>query len=399
MPASFSEIGNYFKDNLIGTTGNVVKTIGDSAEVGTKVAHTAVKGSLKATDQVVGATAEATGRIGVASANAAATVGESGTKLAGTAALAISGTAETIYNTASTMKTMAAAKGNAIAEKSIAVNEAKTNAVKDPKNVEKMQEVADKERSLELTKNKYNIEQTSLREKARHETNIINEQINALKMNVKKSGALTEIQNSALIKASKAKSEVMNAEKAAEIIEKEAMNELKCRTVLETAGEKSSADEHDVLNNTVSQHRFCTNKKHCTSTGKVLSWYNVFGSNNTTCANIKQKYKTFEAMSKDNAGGRKTARKRLKRKKSMRRPKKNIKKTKKHSRRTRKNIRRPKKHTRKTKKHTRMSKKNIRRPKKHTRKTKKHTRMSKKNIRRPKKHTRKTKKHTRKSKR
>ena len=373
MPASFSEIGSYFKDNLMGTTENVVKTIGDTAEVGTKVAHTAVSGSLKAADQVVGATATATGRIGVASADAAATVGESGTKLAGTAALAIAGTADTIYNTASRMTSMAAAKGNAIAAKSIAVNEAKTNAVKDPQNVEKMQEVADKEQSLELTKNKYNIEQTSLREKAQHETNIINEQINALKMNVKKSGALTDIQNSALIKASKAKREVMNAEKTAEIIEKEAMNELKCRTVLETAAEKPSANEHNILNNTVSQNRFCTNKKHCSSTGKVLSWYNVFGSNNTTCANIKQKYKTFEAMSKDNVGGRKTDRKKIKRKKSTRRPKKSTRRPKKNTRKPKKNTRKPKKSMRKTKKSMRRTKKNTRKPKKNTRKSKRYS--------------------------
>lgn len=373
MPASFSEIGSYFKDNLMGTTENVVKTIGDTAEVGTKVAHTTVSGSLKAADQVVGATATATGRIGVASADAAATVGESGTKLAGTAALAIAGTADTIYNTASRMTTMAAAKGNAIAAKSIAVNEAKTNAVKDPQNVEKMQEVADKEQSLELTKNKYNIEQTSLREKAKHETNIINEQINALKMNVKKSGALTDIQNTALIKASKAKREVMNAEKTAEIIEKEAMNELKCRTVLETAAEKPSADEHNILNNTVSQNRFCTNKKHCSSTGKVLSWYNVFGSNNTTCANIKQKYKTFEAMSKDDVGGRKTARKKIKRKKSTRRPKKNTRRPKKNTRKSKKSMRKTKKGVRRTKKSMRRTKKNTRKPKKNTRKSKRYS--------------------------
>ena len=159
--------------------------------------------------------------------------------------------------------------------------------------------------------------------------------------------------------ASEAKREVMNAQKTAESIEKEAMNEIKCRNILEKAADHVSAKDHSVLDNTLGHNTFCTNKKVCESTGRVHSWYNILGSNTTTCKHIKQKYKTFEGMSSNAvaaSGGRKTDRKRIKRKNNTRKPKKNTRRPKKNTRRPKKNTRRPKKNTRRPKKKTRRTK-------------------------------------------
>ena len=141
----------------------------------------------------------------------------------------------------------------------------------------------------------------------------------------------------------------MNAEKTAQIIEKEAMKEIDCRNVLEKAADNDSENKHTELNNTVSQNTFCTNKKICSSTGKVLNWYNILGSNTATCANIKQKYKTFEDMSNKSVGGKKTSRKRIKRKNITRRSKKNRRRSKKKAIKSKKNTRKSKKNTRRVK--------------------------------------------------
>lgn len=340
-----AEIGKNLQANLTKTAANTVSAVGVTMSGTTKLADTTVKGSLKAADQITEAGLDATGRIGVASADATATVGEESAKVASTAAKAVSGTAKTIYNTASKMKAIAAAKGNAIAEKSIARNEAKTKALNEPENKEKMQEVAKKEQELEFTKQKYEAEQASLRAEAKNETDLINMQIKAVESKVKKTGELTKAQNNALIMASKAKREVMNAQKTAESIEKEAMNEIKCRNVLEKAADHASAKDHSILDNTIGHNTFCANKKVCESTGRVHSWYNILGNNRTTCSRIKEKYNTFTDMSSNVAaaiGGRKTERKRIKRKNNTRKPKKNTRKSKKNTRRPKKNTRRNK---------------------------------------------------------
>ena len=347
-----AEIGKNLQANLTKTAANTVSAVGETMSGTTKLADTTVKGSLKAADQITEAGLDATGRIGVASADAAATVGEEGAKVASTAAKSVSGTANTIYKTASRITEVAAAKGDAIAAKSIARDEAKTKALNEPENKEKMQEVAKKEQELEFTKQKYEAEQASLRAEAKNETDLINLQIKAVESKVKKTGELTNAQNNALIKASEAKEAVMKAQDTAARIETEANNEIECRNVLTKAATKPLAGDHNVLNNRLGHNTFCTNKKVCESTGKVHSWYNILGSNTTTCKHIKQKYKTFEGMSSNAvaaSGGRKTDRKRIKRKNNTRKPKKNTRRPKKNTRRPKKNTRRPKKKTRRTK--------------------------------------------------
>jgi hypothetical protein len=154
-----------------------------------------------------------------------------------------------------------------------------------------------------------------------------------------------------MIEAAKAKEKVMNAERMAQTIEKEAMQEIECRNILEKAADNDSENNHNELSNTVAQNTFCTNKKICGSTGKVLNWYNVLGSNNATCANIKQKYNTFKQLSSNAAGGgKKTARKRIKRKNNSRKPKKKTRKNKKKNRKTKKKTLKPRKKTRRVKK-------------------------------------------------
>jgi hypothetical protein len=352
-------IGDTLKTDLNEAAASAASALGKTVSGSTKLADTTVQGSLKAADKLtkagldtvgeVGvAGIDATGRIGVASADAAATVGESGTKVVSTAAKAVASTADTMYETAAMMTRVAAAKGTAIAEDSIAVNKAKTKAIHDKDNVEKRYEAAKTEEDLRLTKLKYEAQQAKLRAEAKNETDLINTQINAVKSKVKKTGELTNVQNKALIKASEAKTEVLNAQKTVEIIEKEAKNEIECRNVLEKAATKESAKDHTVLDNTIGHNTFCTNKKICGSTGRVHPWYNILGSNRTTCKGIKEKYKTFEGMSSNAVaaagGGRK-----MSRKKNTRRPKKNTRRPKKNTRKNKKNTRRTKKKTRRTK--------------------------------------------------
>ena len=223
------EVGKDMKD----AAANTVGIVGKAAKGSTQLAKTTVDSSLQAADQITESALKATGDIGAAGVDAtgritksgldaAATVGEEGAKVASTAAKSVSGTANTIYKTASRITEVAAAKGDAIAAKSIARDEAKAKALKEPKNITKMQEVASKEQELEITKQKYEAEQSELRAKAENETKLIDDEIKAVKSKVQKTGELTKAQNNALMKAAEAKSEVLNAQKNAELIEKEA---------------------------------------------------------------------------------------------------------------------------------------------------------------------------------
>lgn len=348
---SFSSIGSRLSKKLINTTGNLANILGNTTELGTKLTNTGIEGSLKAADKITEASTDAVGRVGVASAESVATVGESGTRVVNTAAKAVAGTAETMYDTAAKIKDVAAAKGNAYAEDSIAVSEAKTQAINDPGNIEKRNNVAREVEKMKLTQQEYSAEQNALKKKANHETKIMDEQIKAVKRTSKKSGQLTSVQNDALIKAANAKRKVLDAEQTASRIEMEAMKEIECRDVLEIAADKPSAIHYDELNNTVSQNKFCKYKRICASTGKPLGRFNLLGSNKSTCSDVRSKYKTFQDMSAGILGGRKMTRKIIKRKKNTRRLVAK-KKTRKHK----KNTRKPKKKTKKRKK-TRTGKK------------------------------------------
>ena len=359
-------IGDNFKEHLNKAAANTVDTFGQTISGTAQLVNTTTKGSFEAADKITEVGLDAVSELGVSAVGTAEVVGKSGMSVVSTAAKSVAGTADAMYNTAAKMTEVAAAKGAAMAEKSIALNKAKaeksiamnkanTEAIHNEDNVDKMNKIAIKEQELELTKQEYEAEQAALRAEAQNETDLINTQINAVKSKVKKTGELTNVQNNALIKASEAKEAVMKAQYTAARIETEANNEIECRNVLTKAADHDSARDHNVLNNTLGHNTFCTNKKVCESTGKVHSWYNILGSNTTTCKRITEKYKTFKGMSSNAVaaagGGRKTSRK-----KNTRRPKKNT--------------RRPKKKTRKNKKNTRRTKKNTRRPKKKTRRTK-----------------------------
>ena len=97
-----------------------------------------------------------------------------------------------MYDTAAKIKDVAAAKGNAYAEDSIAVSEAKTQAINDPGNIEKRNNVAREVEKMKLTQQEYSAEQNALK-KANHETKIMDEQIKAVKRTSKKSGQLTSV--------------------------------------------------------------------------------------------------------------------------------------------------------------------------------------------------------------
>jgi len=346
-------MGANFGDNMKDTMSNVLGTIGEGAKGSTNVAKTGVTHGLAATNKITEASAKAVGVIGEAAANTTATVGVSGMSVVSTAAKSVAGTADTMYKTAAKITEMAAEKGNAIAEKSIAVNKAKTEALKTDATKTKMEELAKKEQELELTKQEYEAKQAALREEAKNETVLINTQIKAVESKATGDSKLTDVQSNALIKASKAKEKVMKAQDTAERIELDANQYYKCRKVLQIAAKKPLAIQNKVPNNTDKQKQFCKYQKICNRTGKPLSMFNVFGDNEKFCGDIGTNYATFETMSeeKETVGGRKTSRK-----KNTRRPKKNT--------------RRPKKKTRKNKKNTRRTKKNTRRPKKKTRRTK-----------------------------
>jgi hypothetical protein len=303
-----------FGKGVLGGITGTLGFVGETAQATTDVARTTAKGTLAVADKGIGAATATTGQaidttkdVAVSSLAATGTIVKAAT---GTAAAAIEGTANTLVNTASKIKEVAAEKGNAMAEASIAENRAKTKALQDPDNVKKQEDAARELQELKITKLTFKTEEDRLRAQADSQTRQIQLHTQELNRVAKVNGQLNKAQSRALVASAQAQKEILKAESNAERIEKEAfrdraqehrlvMQEDECQKVLQEL-----ADRGEVLDSTgvkiqipadmASQMKFCKEKIYCDKTGKRVGAFGISWNNPKACANIAQRYTTFK---------------------------------------------------------------------------------------------------------
>jgi len=337
-----------FGKGVLGGITGTLGLVGETAQATTDVARTTVKGTLGVADKGIGAATATTGQaldttkdVAVSSLAATGTIVKAAT---GTAAAAVEGTANTLVNTASKIKEVAAEKGNAIAEGSIAENRAKTKALQDPDNVKKQEDAAREMQDLKITKLAFKTEEDRLRAQADSQTRQIQLHTQELNRVAKVNGQLNKAQSRALVASAQAQKEILKAEANAERIEKEAfrdraqehrlvMQEEECQKVLQELEDRgevldSTGAKIQIPADMASQKKFCKEKIYCEKTGKRVGVFGISWNNPKACAETAQRYATFKNIHGNPAtGGRKkkTRKRKTKKKRHTRHSKRKTK--------------------------------------------------------------------------
>ena len=378
-----------FGSGVLGGITGTLGLVGETTQAATDVARTTAKGTLAVADKGIGAATATTGQVidttkdvAVSSLDATGKITKTVTgtvaSVTGSAAAAVEGTATTLVNTASKIKEVAAEKGNAIAEASIAENRAKTKALQDPDNVTKQEDAARQVQELNITKITFKTEEDRLRAQADSQTRKLKLQTQEVQSVAKGTGQLNKAQSRALVASAQAQKEILKAEANAERIEQESrrdreqehrlvMQEEECQKVLQELTDRGEVFDSEGVKiqipaDMTSQNKFCKEKIYCDKTGKRIGAFGISWNNPKACAETAQRYAKFKKIhgnpttAPTTIGGRK--------KKTRKRKPTKKRHTRKHTR----------KHTKKqSKKHTKkQSKKHSRKhSRKHTRKYKK----------------------------